>query len=405
MFGFAKVGKWGDPGGMVTSQGCFMFSPNILTERDPEKIHWTLLPEGDEGLRAPKGPVSDEANLVELNDGSLYATYRTIDGFNCQAYSRDQGKTWTPPAYATYGPNGRHVKHPRAANFVKKFSNGKYLLWYHNHGGDSVLTAKWAYYDGRNPAWVTGGIEKNGHIYWSEPEILLYHDDPAVKMSYPDFVEDHGEFYVTETMKTNARVHLIDRSLLEGLWGQAENRKPCQHGLALTVEGSKKQAAMPKLASLKGGGFTVDFWIRLSELSPGQILFSTRTAGGKGISITTSDHFTYTLTLHDGKNEASWDSDPGVHAGTLRAGYWQHVAFVVDGGPKIITVIVDGVLNDGGPVRNYGWGRFPADMDDVNGNETASIAPAIFGQLKQLRIYDRYLRTSEAVGNFRAGSV
>ena len=56
MFGFAKVGKWGDPGGMVTSQGCFMHSPNILTEKDPKKLQWDLLPEGDEGLRAPKEP-------------------------------------------------------------------------------------------------------------------------------------------------------------------------------------------------------------------------------------------------------------------------------------------------------------------------------------------------------------
>ena len=28
MFGFAKVGKWGVPGGMVMSQGCVMHSPN-----------------------------------------------------------------------------------------------------------------------------------------------------------------------------------------------------------------------------------------------------------------------------------------------------------------------------------------------------------------------------------------
>ncbi len=33
MFGFAKVGKWGDPGGMVTSQGCFMRSDNILLRK------------------------------------------------------------------------------------------------------------------------------------------------------------------------------------------------------------------------------------------------------------------------------------------------------------------------------------------------------------------------------------
>src|ERR1035438_1794502 len=98
-FGFAKVGKWGNPGGMVESQGCFIRSDNIFTVPDSSKIEFTLLPDGDEGLRAPKGPVSDEANLVALSDGSLYATYRTIDGYNCQAYSRDGGHKWTPSEY------------------------------------------------------------------------------------------------------------------------------------------------------------------------------------------------------------------------------------------------------------------------------------------------------------------
>ncbi len=408
MFGFAKVGKWGNPGGMVTSQGCVMHSPNILSETDPEKIHWNLLPEGDEGLRAPKGPVSDETNLVELSDGSLYATYRTIDGHNCHAYSRDAGRTWTPPAYATYTPGGQKIKHPRAANFVKKFSNGKYLLWYHNHGGESVLTAPWDYYANRNPAWVTGGFEKDGMLHWSQPEILLYDLDPKTKISYPDFVEDNGDFYVTETMKTFARVHPIDHSLLEGLWNQAEIRDTCKHGLQLTATGDQLRSGstlpMPALPSLATGGFTIDFWIRLRELSPGQTILDTKTEAGKGISIAMSDHYTLKLTLNDGTRESSWDSDPGFHPGTLKTGAWQYIAFVADGGSKIITVMVDGVLNDGGPVREYGWGRFDPELRDVNGLSTARIGRGIFGEIKLLRVYDRYLRTSELMGNWRAGT-
>lgn len=409
IFGFAKVGKWGDPGGMVSSQGCFMFSPNILTESDPKKLKWELFPDGDEGLRAPKGAVSDEANLVELSDGSLYATYRTIDGYNCGAYSRDGGHTWTPPAYAMYEPGGRPIKHPRAANFVKKFSNGKYLLWYHNHGGESVLGKKWNYYFDRNPAWVTGGIEKNGYIHWSQPEILLYHPDPNIRMSYPDFVEDHGEFYVTETMKTAARVHPIDHELLEGIWNQHENRKVATKGLLLTVDGNKTRAGetinVPALPSLQNNGsFTIDFWMKISELSDKQVILDTRDEKGKGIRIATTDHFTVNLTLNDGTHEANWECDPGTHAGTLRSGVWQHFAFIVDGGPKIITVVVDGILNDGGAIRDFGWGRFDPKMDDVNGKQQTAFAPAIFGQVKLMRIYNRYLRTSEAVGNWRAGA-
>jgi hypothetical protein len=407
-FGFAKVGKWGSPGAMVTSQGCFMQSPNILTEPDPRKIEWKLLPEGDEGLRAPKGPISDEANLVELSDGSLYATYRTIDSYNCHAYSRDGGRTWTPASYATYTPDGRRIKHPRAANFVKKFSNGNYLLWFHNHGGESVLAGPWNYYLNRNPAWVTGGIEKDGFIHWSQPEILLYDRNPETRISYPDFVEDAGNFYVTETIKTFAGVHPIDPSLLHGLWNQSEMREVCQDGLLLQVSAhdvsSNPAITIPSLPSLTGGGFTVDFWIRLRELTKGQTILDTRTANGKGIAIVTTDCSTLSLILNDGVRESSWDSDPGVHEGTLRTSTWQHVAFVVDGGPKIITVIVDGVLNDGGTVREFGWGRFDPDIEEVNGQPTAQIAPAIFGEIKLLRIYNRYLRTSEVVGNWRAGT-
>ncbi len=114
--------------------------------------------------------MSDEANPVPMNDGSLYATYRTIDGYSCHAYSRDGGHTWTPPEYMTYSQGGRKVKHPRAANFVKKFSNGRYLYWFHNHGGEAAHSTDWTnskigYYRNRNPAFVLGGIERNGLIH------------------------------------------------------------------------------------------------------------------------------------------------------------------------------------------------------------------------------------------------
>jgi hypothetical protein len=407
IFGFAKIGKWGQPGSMVSSQGCFMRSTNILTEPDPDKIRWTTLPAGDEGLRAPRGPVAEETNLVELGDGSLYATYRTIEGYNCHAYSRDGGDTWTPPAYATYTPTGRRIKHPRAANFVKKFSNGKFILWYHNHAGESVLTAPWDAFSTRNPAWITGGVEKDGFIYWAEPEILLYDVDPAIRMSYPDFIEDNGQFYVTETMKTAARVHQIDRSLLEGLWNQAETRSICRSGLVLTQSEkdirSGTAASIPPLPSLTAGGFTVEFWIYLRELTPKQTVLDTRVESGKGIAIVISPRSTMELILSDGTRKSSWDSDPGVHEGTLKTGIWQHVVFTVDGGPKIITVIIDGVLNDGGSLRDAGWARFDPALADVNGLASAQIAPSIFGKVKLFRIYNRYLRTSEAVGNWRAG--
>ena len=313
-----EVGRTGRHGGIT--QGCFLRSDNILTGRDPKRISWVLLPDGDYGLRAPKGPVSDEANPVVMNDGSLYATYRTIDGYNCAAYSRDGGHTWTAPAYAVYSPVGPMIKHNRAANFVKKFSNGKYILWYDNHGGEITQTIPhWNAYLGRNPNWIAGGIEKAGFIYWSQPEIVLYNDDPKVGSSYPDFIEENGHYYVTETQKTIARVHEIDRGLLEGLWGQATNRSVPTSGQVLDSKAAMGATiAMPRLPELGSrGGFTIDFRMKLRELSAGQVILDARERK-KGIALLISDHSTVELIMNDGKQEFKWDSDPGIHAGTTK---------------------------------------------------------------------------------------
>jgi hypothetical protein len=125
---------------------------------------------------------------------------------------------------------------------------------------------------------------------------------------------------------------------------------------------------MPKLPSLAGReGFAVDFWIRFKELISGQSILDTRDANGKGIALVTSDRSTIKLILHDGRTEYEWDSDFGAHSGTLKVNAWQHVVVIVDGGPRIVSFVVAGVFNDGGALRDYGWGRFPKEMGDVNG--------------------------------------
>ena len=223
-FGFAKVGRLGH-GFMAESEGCFMRSDNILSEPDPDKIVWETLPEGDHGLRSPEGPIADEANLTSLSDGSLFCTYRTISGYPCHAYSRDRGRKWTDPAYMTYGLGGPPISHPRAANFVRKLAEGrhagKYLYWFHNNN------AKW-YNQGdaassRNPAWLLGGVEEDGQdgkvIRWRNPEVVLYSVDLHTGISYPDFVEEGDDLYITETQKTVARVHHVDRGLIDRLYG------------------------------------------------------------------------------------------------------------------------------------------------------------------------------------------
>jgi len=407
--GFSKVGRFGE-GFIARSQGCFLRSENILTEPDPEKIRWETLPAGDTGLVAPSGPISEETSIVGLSDGSLYCTYRTVDGHPCHAYSRDGGRTWSDTSWMTYTPGGRQLKQPRAANFVWRTSNGTFLYWFHNHGGKS--------YDNRNPAWICGGIEKDGFIHWSQPEILLYDDNIGNRMSYPDFIEQDGRYYITETQKTTARVHEIDPALLRGITRDPASAGIASDGLVTELAGEGCQPGteitMPRLPLLRNprsgerGGFAIDCGVRFDDLSAGQVVFDSRDESGKGISLITTARQTLKITLCGtllklpggaseglGLAESSWECDTGL----LQTGMPHHITIIADGGPGIISFVVDGVLCDGGETRTCGWGRIHPDLCDINGAKTAVLAPSLRGDVSCFRLYDRYLRTFEAVGN------
>ncbi|MBL8992545.1 MAG: exo-alpha-sialidase, partial [Spirochaetia bacterium] len=289
-----KVGAMGK-GFFAQSEGAFLKSPNLFTENDPEKITFETLPDGDIGLRTPKGGgrISEEQTIVELEGGSLFSIYRTIDGYPATSYSRDGGHHWSPSAYANYTPEGKKIKNPRAANFVWKCKNGKYLYWYHNHGGEKFIRnqPEWRPYAERNPAWLSAGVEKNGFIHWSQPEILLYdNDDVFTRMSYPDLVEDGGKYFVTETQKTIARTHEVDTSLIEGMWAQFESKASAVTDeviLSLDHVGSPRSLDCPHIPRFQhsphswhplpvGTGFAIEMKVTFDDLAAGQNLLDNR---------------------------------------------------------------------------------------------------------------------------------
>jgi len=390
-FSFTKLGRYM----LDQGEGWLYRSDNLLTERDPAKLNWELLPEGEHGIRNNEfGSVQEEHNMVPLSDGSLYCVYRTTTGYPCHTYSRDGGRTWDKPEQMTYTPGGRRIKTPRACPKVWRCASGRYLFWFHNHSGRS--------YQDRNPAWIAGGVERDGKIHWSQPEILLYDENPDTRMSYPDLVEQDGRYWVTETQKSIARIHELDRTMLEGLWGPGEDREIALEGLVLDLDPEQLRAGEVKLREkldVSAGGLTVELRVRFDDLKPGQFLLDTRgERGGTGLALTTTDKGTIRLDLGDGKTTAAWDCDPGL----LRADTPHHVVAIVDNGPKIITFVVDGRLCDGGEHRQYGWGRYQGDLGDVTGSSVLRIGPVLHGKLDSVRVYNRYLRTSEAVAHYHA---
>ncbi|MBI1353776.1 MAG: hypothetical protein GC160_05470 [Acidobacteria bacterium] len=414
-----KVGGFGE-GFFTSNEGVLLRSDNILSERDPAKIRWDTLPDGDIGIRAPAGggPIAAEHSFSELSDGSLFVVFRTIDGYSACSYSRDNGRSWEPSQYMQYA-DGRRMKHPRAANFAWKLSNGKFLYWFHNHGGRFILEhpqrRSMAYQD-RNPVWFSAGEEidgPNGRVLrWSQPEIGLYDDDPWIRMSYPDMVEEDGKVFLTETQKDLARVHEIPADLLEGLWGQFTNAQAPREGLLVELPERggtmPKEFPAPKLPDFTArsrradhgaedlrAGFSIDLWLEPRSVEAGQALVDNRAENGQGFALVTAADGALELILNDGRSESRWESEPG----SLVAGRRTHVAAVVDGGPKIITFIVDGILQDGRDFRQFGWGRFSPNFRSAAGSEVVRVAPDVRG----LRLFGRALRTSEAVGAWRAG--
>ncbi len=443
-----KVGGFGT-GFFVQNEGVLFCSPNLLTQPDPARHEWETLPAGEMGLRTPPagGPIAGEFNATPMNDGSLYGTYRTIDGWSCHAYSRDDGRSWEAD-WMTYTPGGRRVKNPRSANFVRRFANGRYLYWFCFNGGERMgrepEVASWKGYAHRNPIWLCGGIEQDGRLHWSQPEIILYDDRIGNRMSYPDFIEDGDRIFITETQKTVARVHELDGDLLRHLWTQHEVAAVAGEGLVMDLDkdacASGSRASMPVLPELfdrsldrvdtvieagadptlpavravqARGGFALEMWVRFDDLQPWQVLFDSRDAEGYGLLVQLTDRQTVKLHLTSraydppgarwgsGAVESAWDCDYGL----LRSGQRHQLLFSVDGGSRVITVMVDGVLCDGGRERQFGWARFHSNARDPNGAGHAVLAPSLHGELSRVRLYDRYLRTSEGVGNWRAESL
>lgn len=417
MVPLTKVGSFGRAF-MDHTEGVLLASPNLLTEMDVTRIRWETLPEGDRGLRTPPGggTIAEEQSYQVLSDDSIRAVYRTTDGFPAESYSRDGGRTWSTPAWVRFG-SGRVMKHPRAANFAWKCGNGKYLYWFHHHGGavlgrDVDRSVKG--YQGRNPVWLCGGVEVDGPqgrvIRWSEPEIALYEDIPSIRMSYPDLIEEDGVFWVTETQKAEARVHLLDGALLEGLWRAAEGRGDGSDALrseAATVFSKPAiGAAMPfpkiepfgrpdhqhsfdhRLQTTRTG-FSLELTLKWSETESGNLLFDTRSESNRGLCLSVTKFGELDFFMGDGMTGHRMVTEP-----CLAKDKATHVVLVVDGGPRVVTVVVNGHVLDGGETMDYGWSRFSPYLADANGGAEIRFGSGVI--TGDFRLYGRALKHFEA---------
>ena len=218
MFAFTKIGHYpvANP-----EQIYFMVSPNLLTESDPDKVTWTMWPEGERGVEAVGGTTSDASGISEephilpllaTAEEQYHVVFRTSQGYLGASHSQPGApeKPWAASTYARYlpvdtsddwvertHPNASFLKHPRGPTAPKRAVQSMVeegadaeggveararvgggvppplLMTFYNNNGLGAFATHEEQSD-RNCMWLAAGWELNGTLRWSQPELVLY---------------------------------------------------------------------------------------------------------------------------------------------------------------------------------------------------------------------------------------
>jgi len=398
---------------------------------------------------------------------SLYVTFRTVSGFMGAQVSYDGGHQFddvpTPGnlnnerhPWAMHGvePGSRStmprpLKQPRGPMTPRRIDTSKlakpggadFIMLYYNDGIVPEAPTIGSF-NGRNPYWlVPGWISKDTHgdaiaIEWGEPEVGLYAPakeggcDHTQRIGYPDFIQKHTstgglDLWITETAKVSAKIHLVSDRLVQGLlYQKSTDTQPTVASLGRFKGTGKPQTVTFKTwptlpygvnAPAETGenqGLGLTLWLE------GYLGRANRTllrAGGVALHViagTSRSLASLELELVDATtkerygfrpdNECSrWLNLPGPH----------FVGFTVDAGARIASVVVDGVLCDGGPQAwwihpkqgdNFqGFGFLSANVSSFTGSKGADQA-SVGAFVGEVALYGGRLLHGDLLGAFRA---
>ncbi|MCE5237872.1 glycoside hydrolase [bacterium] len=204
---------------------------NVLTEEDPDRLHFTLLPEGPRGIRADVRKHWDnpalqrllgafdgvpyetafnfqEMTLLALSDGRWVGVGRTFLGAPGYTVSEDRGQSWSAVEPLCYAPGGPPIMHPMTMCPVTQTSDGRVVLLFTNNDGTQRGARHVWDGDGhtRNPQWLavgreTPGEQRNAGLRFGEPFLVAEVDDTGetnlkTGISMPQFLEREGRYFV-----------------------------------------------------------------------------------------------------------------------------------------------------------------------------------------------------------------
>ena len=226
-----------------------------------------------------------------------------------------------------------------------------------------------------------------------------------------------GRISMVLTQKQLTLCIRLEPALVAGLWAQGTATAIATGHLAASFGGGRSSHPLPAgwLPRLDDAwqpraGATVEVWLsrhadsaaKQTVLSAGPGLALEVAVGGPGRGVV--------LRLRDGKAStvAALATDKVCAAALAAEAAGQHgmephhVVAIVDAGPGIMLLVVDGVLCDGGPGWR-GWEWLPPTLGDIAGRGAAvlEVGRGYGGEIGGGRLYGRALTVSEAISNYQ----
>ena len=267
--------------------------------------------------------------------------------------------------------------------------------------------------------------------------------------------DGENDLYFVGSNKLSCRFFQVPRRTLALLHRQPTLRAVPRDGLVaafpLAGTAAVRRARMPVLPDLRAnGGFTLLVWVAArhqegaaagrgigprfrgdativdgrQRVTAARDESATDATVVKGFEIATTGLAAgpgrvggVTLRVNNGFGLSFAISTDDVATRALADGVPHLVGFVVDGGPNVASVVMDGRLCDGGRVEPQGWRFVKRELGEIGGSALALHAAfgapvpggdvdaneGHGGELLSFMCYHRALLTSEVVGAWRAG--
>lgn len=164
---------------------------NIDEGPDPQNLKITWLPDGDSiSVPCPVEPekskgysLAEEPAAALLPDGRLFTVMRTLTGHIWYTVSENSGESWRPTEILCRYDGGPEMLHPKSPCPLYRLSDGRYLLFFHNHDGTGYGAHGPQDNDARRPIFMSVGEFRPGAhqpVWFSEPKLLFDTDGVAL---------------------------------------------------------------------------------------------------------------------------------------------------------------------------------------------------------------------------------